>query len=270
MPAAYSNDLRERVVAAYEAKEGSQRQLAKRFRVSESFVKRLVRHYQASGDVSPKPHGGGAVAKIDATELTIVEQLVEQQSDALLSELCERFAQQSGKVVSVPTMQRAVQRLRLSLKKKTLRATEQDTPRVQGLRFAYRDWTFTLDPHNLVFVDESGVNLGMTRRYGRAVRGERVYAQRPGNTGQNISILGALSLDGLIATMSIQGSVNTNVFVTYLQEVLAPQLWAGALVVMDNLPVHQAAAVREVIETAGAHLVFLPPYSPDLSPIELC
>lgn len=70
--------------------------------------------------------------------------------------------------------------------------------------------------------------------------------------------------------MSIQGSVNTDVFVTYLQEVLAPQLWAGAIVVMDNLPVHQAAVVREIIEISGARLVFLPPYSPDLSPIELC
>lgn len=117
MPAAYSNDLRQRVVAAYEAKEGSQRKLAKRFKVSESFVKRLLRRYRATGSVSPKPHGGGAVAKIDATKLNKLQQLVEQQPDALLSELCERLAQQSAQVVSVSTMQRAMQRLRLSVKK---------------------------------------------------------------------------------------------------------------------------------------------------------
>lgn len=109
----------------------------------------------------------------------------------------------------------------LERQKKTLRATEQDTLRVQGLRFAYRDWMLTIDPYNLVFVDESGVNLGMTRRYGRAIRGERVHDSCPRNTGQNISLLGALSLDGLIATMSIQGSVNTDVFVTYLHSCIS-------------------------------------------------
>ena len=76
-------------------------------------------------------------------------------------------------------------------------------------------------------------------------------------------MLGALSLDGWIATMSIPGSVNTEVFVTYLQQVLIPQLWQGAIVVLDNLPVHHATVVAQQIETAGARLVFLPPYSPD-------
>ncbi|MDF5706694.1 MAG: transposase [Nostoc sp. S4] len=75
-------------------------------------------------------------------------------------------------------------------------------------------------------------------------------------------------MDGLIATMTISGSVNTDVFVTYVAEVLVPQLWAGAIVVMDNLSVHTAAIVKNLIEAAGARLVFLPPYSPDLSAIE--
>lgn len=92
-----------------------------------------------------------------------------------------------------------------------------------------------------VFVDESGINLGMTRLNGRAVCGERLYDCCPKNRGQNISLIGGLSLDGLIATMSIPGSVNTNVFLTYVQEVLAPQLWAGAIVIMDNLSVPERA-----------------------------
>ena len=99
---------------------------------------------------------------------------------------------------------------------------------------------------------------------------ERLYDSEPGNSGQNISLIGGLSLDGLIATMSIPGSVNTDVFLTYIQKVLAPQLWAGSIVLMDNLPVHHAQVIREAIESVGARLVFLPPYSPDLSPIELC
>ena len=155
--------------------------------------------------------------------------------------------------------------------KKTLIAAEQDTQRVKDLRFAYRLWSLTIDPRNLVFIDETGIHLAMTRLYGRAPIGERLYdSEAPKDGGQNISLIGGMSLDGLIATMSVVGSVNTEVFLYYIQEILIPQLWVGALVVMDNLPVHHAMVVREAIEAVGAKVVFLPPYSPDLSPIELC
>lgn len=117
MPAPLSIDLRQRIIAAYEAKEGSQRQLAKRFKVSLSFIRDLMRHYRQTGTVQPKPHGGGAVAKIGKEQLPIVESLVLAQPDALLRELCERFAQQTGVEVSISTMQQAVGKLKLSVKK---------------------------------------------------------------------------------------------------------------------------------------------------------
>jgi transposase len=117
MPAPLSVDLRQRILAAYEAKEGSQRQLAERFKVSLSCIRDLMRHYRATGTVQPKPRGGGAVAKLGSQQLPIVEALVKAQPDALLSELCERFAQQTGVEVSVSTMQRAVCKLNLSVKK---------------------------------------------------------------------------------------------------------------------------------------------------------
>ena len=90
-------------------------------------------------------------------------------------------------------------------------ASEQDSQRVQKLRFAHRDWTFTVDPYNLVFVDETGMHLGFTRRYGRAPQGQRLYDCEPGNVGQNISLIGGMSIDGLVATMTIPGSVKTDV-----------------------------------------------------------
>lgn len=109
-------------------------------------------------------------------------------------------------------------------------ASEQETERVKNLRFAYRLWSFTVDPRNLVFIDETGMHLGFTRMYGRAPKGERLYdSDTPGNRGQNISLIGGMSIDGLIATLSIVGSVNTDVFLFYIQEVLIPQLWAGAI-----------------------------------------
>lgn len=111
----------------------------------------------------------------------------------------------------------------------------------------------------------------MTRLYGRAPVGERLYdSQAPGDGGKSISLIGGMSLDGLIATLSVVGSVNTEVFLFYIQTILIPQLWVGAIIVMDNLPAHHAFVVREAIEAVGAKVVFLPPYSPDFSPIELC
>ncbi len=107
-------------------------------------------------------------------QLPIVEALVKAQPDALLTELCERFAGQTGVDVSVSTMQRAVCRLKLSVKKKRWLPLSLDTPRVKDLRFAYRLWSFTIDPRNLVFIDETGIHLGMTRLYGRAPIGERL------------------------------------------------------------------------------------------------
>lgn len=136
---------------------------------------------------------------------------------------------------------------------------------------AYRLWSFTIDPRNLVFIDETGIHLAMTRLSGRAPTGERLYAsETPGDGGKNISLIGGMSLDELIASMSIVGSVNTDVFLFYIQEILIPQLWSGAIIVMDNLPVHHASVIQAAIEAVGAKVVFLPPYSPDLSPIELC
>jgi transposase len=120
------------------------------------------------------------------------------------------------------------------------------------------------------FVDESGMNLAMTRLFGRAVRGCRVLDAVPKNYGSNVTILGCLSEQGLEAVMTIDGPTDTAVFRAYVTQVLVPTLVPGDLVVMDNLGAHKVKGVREAIETAGATLLYLPPYSPDWSPIEPC
>jgi len=138
------------------------------------------------------------------------------------------------------------------------------------LRHEWRIWLDTIDIRNLVFIDESGVNLAMTRLYGRNIEGERVHDECPGNKGKNVTIIGAMSDEGLIATMSLPGSLNTESFLVYVEKILLPALWIGAIVVMDNLPVHHADKIKFLIESVGAKVKFLPPYSCDLSPIELC
>lgn len=118
MPTPYSLDLRKRVIEAYVAKAESLRQIAKRFEVSLSFVRDLTRRYRETQNIEPKPHGGGAVAKLGEKELGIVSALVKAQPDALLLELCEHLTQKTQLKVSVSTMHRAVQHLELSYKKK--------------------------------------------------------------------------------------------------------------------------------------------------------
>ncbi len=110
----------------------------------------------------------------------------------------------------------------------------------------------------------------MTRRYGRARRGQRVHDAVPENWGRNVTVLGALSYQGLDAVMTVEDAADASVFRAYVTEVLAPTLQADDVVVMDNLSTHKVRGVREAIEAKGAALVYLPPYSPDYSPIEPC
>jgi DDE superfamily endonuclease len=118
------------------------------------------------------------------------------------------------------------------------------------------------------FVDESGVNLAMTRLFGRAPRGERVTGSVPQNYGSNVTMLGSLGLGGLGPLMTVDGATDGDVFGIYLEEVLGPTLRRGDIVLMENLGAHKVSGVREAIEARGAKLIYLPPYSPDLSPIE--
>ena len=167
-------------------------------------------------------------------------------------------------------MCRLLQRLELTRKKKTLHASEAQTERVQKLRAQY--WTAIGDVQlcDLVFLDETGVNLAMTRGYARAKKGNRAYSKCPYNRGKNVTLIGAIALSGLIASFTFEGWTNQDIFLTYVQEVLIPQLWTGACVVMDNLPAHKAKEVRKAIESVGDSVEFLSPYSPDFNPIENC
>jgi transposase len=155
-------------------------------------------------------------------------------------------------------------------KKKTVHATERDTARVRLARRRYRQQIAAYAVNKLKFLDESGLNIAMTRRYGRALRGQRVHDAVPKNFGRNISILGSLSCYGMEAVMTVEGAVDAMVFRAYVGHVLVPTLRSGDVVVMDNLSVHKVRDIESMITGAGAQLVYLPPYSPDWSPIEPC
>jgi transposase len=134
-----------------------------------------------------------------------------------------------------------------------------------------QDWEQSLpgvDVEKLVFLDESAVNTAMARECGRCPRGERLVDSAPAGLWQTSTLVAAIRLDGVVAPMVIDGPLNGESFADYVELSLAPELEPGDIVVMDNLPVHKNKRVAEAVAAIGCTLVFLPPYSPDLSPIE--
>ncbi len=126
-----------------------------------------------------------------------------------------------------------------------------------------------VDPRRLVFVDEMGVPTSLAPLYGYSRKGERVGLSVPRNRGTNTTLLASMSLlGGMGETMAVEGSTNREVFETYVEKALAPTLKAGQVVILDNLSAHKPARVRELIESRGCELIYLPAYSPDFNPIE--
>jgi transposase len=126
-----------------------------------------------------------------------------------------------------------------------------------------------LEPDRLVFLDETWASTNMAPRYGRAPRGKRALAAVPHGHWKTTTFVGAMRADGFVAPLVLDGAINGTAFRAYVEQMLAPALHPGDAVVMDNLSSHKVAGVREAIEARGAVLLYLPPYSPDLNPIEM-
>lgn len=126
-----------------------------------------------------------------------------------------------------------------------------------------------LDANKLVFLDECGVNTGMTRLYGRALKQKRVIEAVPDTRFHRTTVLSSVRLDGTIVPFVFEGALNGDIFRVYITQLLAPSLKPGDIVIMDNLSSHKVSGIVEAIEDVGASAMFLPPYSPDLNPIEL-
>jgi transposase len=122
----------------------------------------------------------------------------------------------------------------------------------------------------MIFIDESGINLAMTRLFARSGRGERARGKRPSKRGQNVSLIGAISLNGLLTQIALLGSIDGLTFEAFIAQRLVPKLWKGACVILDNCSIHLGEDIEAWIRNAGARLIYLPPYSPDFSPIENC
>jgi transposase len=147
-------------------------------------------------------------------------------------------------------------------------AAEQERPDVAAARHQWKNDQTKLDPTKLVFVDETGASTQMARLYGRAKRGRRVVSSIPWGHWKTVTFVAGLRLDGLTAPFVIDCAMNGAIFSEYLRRCLVPTLRPGDIVILDNLPAHKQNHMRQIIEAAGATLRYLPPYSPDLNPIE--
>jgi transposase len=133
-------------------------------------------------------------------------------------------------------------------------------------------WRVTLaqhiDPERFVFVDEMGAHTSLSSIYAYSPKGQRAYCSVPRNRGPNTTLLSCMSVEGMGASLAVEGATNRDVFEAYVERVLAPKLRPGQVVVMDNLTAHKGERVRELIEGRECELLYLPPYSPDFNPIE--
>jgi transposase len=162
----------------------------------------------------------------------------------------------------------AAQETRSAIKKKSLHSTERDTEANCKQRQEFIAQIAAISPEHLIFLDESGVTTSMTRLYARSSGGKRICETTPGGRWKIMTILGAMSLRGIIASMTIEEATDGDIFLAYVKHILCPALRPGDVVVMDNLSSHKIKGVRRLIEKAGAKVLYLPPYSPDLNPIE--
>ncbi|MCE9589329.1 MAG: IS630 family transposase, partial [Planctomycetes bacterium] len=150
-----------------------------------------------------------------------------------------------------------------------MHASEQDRPDVAQRRTQWKDAQPTRDAKRLIFTDETWAKTNMVRTRGRAPVGERLIAKAPHGHWQTTTLIAALGIEGVRCSTLVDGPIDADLFEAFVAQVLAPQLRPGDLVVMDNLSSHKRTRTRGLIESAGAQLLFLPPYSPDLSPIEM-
>jgi transposase len=265
MPKAYSFDLRERVVEAVVA-GASRHEAADSFDVSVSSAVRWLQLVDDTGSCAAKPQGGSISPLEEYAEQILA--LVSEQPDLTLDEVVSKLLKLRIKT-SKSSASRFFQRHDITYKKKSLRAEEQHRADVARARRRWIREQGLLDPARLVFIDETAVTTNMVRLNGRSPRGVELIGHAPYGEWKTITFVAAMRHNKMVAPMVVEGAMNTEMFLAYVQQCLVPVLRHGDIVIMDRLNIHLSPGVREAIEQAGATLRHLPQYSPDLNPIEM-
>ncbi len=261
----YSNDLRVRVIQVVEDGAAA-RAAARQFVIGDSTAIRWAKRWRETGSYQAKTNKGRSRSPLKKHEEWLLA-LVKQEPDLTLEEIQHRLLEECQQKAGIGSVWRFFDRHGIS-SKKSLRAAEQDRPDVAAAR---TDWVGNqprLDSERLVFIDETGTSTNMARLRGRAPRGERLVGKVPHGHWKTTTFVAGLRASALTAPCVLDGPMNGDAFLAYVEQVLVPALKPGDIVVMDNLSSHKAPIIRQTIEAAGATLLYLPPYSPDFNPIE--
>ena len=261
----YSNDLRVRVIQVVEGGAAA-RAAARQFVIGDATAIRWVKRWREAGSFEAKSTKGRSRSPLKRHEDWLLE-LVRREPDLTLEEIQRRLFDEHQQKAGLGSVWRFFDRHGISFKK-SVRAAEQDRPDVAAARTSWVNDQATLDPDHLVFIDETGTSTNMARLRGRAPRGERLIGKVPHGHWKTTTFVAALRSSALTAPCVIDGPMNGNAFLAYVEQILAPSLIPGDMVVLDNLSAHKVPGVSEAIEAAGARLLYLPPYSPDFNPIE--
>jgi len=253
----YSTDLRSRVLAAIDG-GGSAKATAQLFQVSISYIYKALARREATGETEARPQRNRQTLKLEDHHAAIAAE-VALRPDVTLDELRAWLLANHGITASLGLMHKTLARLGLE---------EQYRPDVAEQRADWRAKQSGMSPARLVFVDETGAATNMARRYGRSPRGKRLDGPIPHGHWKSTTFVGGLTTRGFVAPYVLDGAMNGTIFLAWIEQMLAPALVPGDIVVMDNLPAHKVAGVRAAIQARGAELRYLPPYSPDLNPIE--
>jgi transposase len=265
MPKTYSDDLRERLIAAVTSGM-SCNEAADVFSVAISTAVKWMQRLRDTGSSAAKPRGGSTSRLEQHTERILA--VVRERPDATLKEI-RAALRKEGIRTSQTGLWRFLDRHNITRKKKSLRATEQKREDVARARRKWIREQGLLDSTKLVFIDETSVNTNMVRLYGRAPCGVRLVDHVPFGHWETMTFVSALRHDGMVAPMLIEGPMNGELFLAYVEQCLVPTLKPDDVVVVDNVATHKVAGVAEAIEASGATLRYLPKYSPDLNPIEM-
>jgi transposase len=222
--------------------------------------------WRETGSVEARSNKGQSRSPLKRHEQWLLD-LVRQEPDLTLEEIQRRLCAEREHKAGLGSVWRFFHRHNISFKK-SVRAAEQDRPDVSAARAAWAQAQADLAPERLVFIDETGTSTNMARLRGRAPRGERLVGKIPHGHWKTTTFVAGLRASALTAPCVIDGPMNGNAFLAYIEQILGPSLKPGDIVVLDNLSAHKVPGVREVIAAAGARLLYLPPYSPDFNPIE--
>lgn len=262
----YSDDLRLRMFNY--SLNHSIRETARAFRVSPNTVYLLTKRFNESGSLSPKTpirHGHRAIPEEGEMHLRL---WLDETPDLTLEELRDRYEHVYGVRVGITTLHNTLRCMRITRKRKTFRDPKRDTEQAEADRRDYDAKLATVAPEHRLYLDETGCCLNMTPAYGRSPQGQRAFDLRPASPGISVGTITLLSPLGMVAPLTYRGALNAPRLVEYLLDHILPLWEAGYLLIMDRLPVHVAQLTQTFLVEHAVNYAYLPPYSPDLNPIE--